>query len=112
MGYTDEIECQTMLYPTEADTRKVLIFAVEKLPREADIGDQIDSLQLKIAEKSKKKHGGGSMEADGDDDNNKESSETALGNGIEVDGIRLPTAVDINQLPKGTYMNITSKNSL
>lgn len=99
MGYTGEIECQSLLYPTEADTRKVLIFVVEKLPREADIGDQIDSLQLQMAKRSSI---GGNNDADGDEN---ASSENAFGNGIEVDGIRLPTAVDINQLPKG-YLNI------
>lgn len=97
MGYIGEIECQSLLYPTEADTRKVLIFVVEKLPREADIGDQIDSLQLQIAKRA-------SIGGDGDNDADgyeNASSENAFGNGIEVDGIRLPTAVDINQLPKG-----------
>lgn len=89
MGYSEEINCQSLLYPTETDARKVLIFTVEKLPREADIGDQIQSLQSKMAQEASRF----------DED---ENAKTAFGNGgVEVDGIRLPDAVDINQLPKG-----------
>ncbi|ODM96473.1 Coiled-coil domain-containing protein 22 [Orchesella cincta] len=91
LGYTEEIECQSLLYPTESDARKVLIFAVEKLPRESEVANQIETLQ-RIAQETKNKE---ENEIDTED-------ALALGNGIEVDGIRLPSAVDINKLPKET----------
>lgn len=36
LGYSREIGCQTFLYPTEAEARRLCMFLVEKLPREDD----------------------------------------------------------------------------
>lgn len=69
------------------ETRKILIFLVEKLPRDGLVGDQIDTLLSKIAK----------TEADEDT-----SSSMGFANGVEVDGIRLPAAVNVDSLPKGT----------
>ncbi|CAL8128563.1 unnamed protein product [Orchesella dallaii] len=91
LGYTEEIECQSLLYPTESDARKVLIFVVEKLPRESDVASQIETLH-RIARETTSK------EVKVNDTENA----FGKGSGIEVDGIRLPNAVDINKLPKET----------
>lgn len=59
---------------------------VEKLPRDSDVGDQIENLLSKIAQKKAA---------------NELEDEGGGYNGIEVDGIKLPFAVDVDSLPKG-----------
>ncbi|OXA51730.1 coiled-coil domain-containing protein 22 [Folsomia candida] len=90
IGYSEEIGCQSFLYPTEEETRKILIFMVEKLPRDSEVGDQIETLLSKIAvEKASNQFTDGS----GDGYTN---------GGLQVDGIKLPIAVDVDSLPKET----------
>lgn len=89
MGYKDEIGCQSFLYPTEEETRKLLIFMMEKLPKDIDVNvDKIETLLSRFAQ---------------DDNDNQSNANNIFSNtnGIEVAGIRLPSAVDINNLPKG-----------
>lgn len=92
LGYKGEIGCQSFLYPTEEETRKIFIFMVEQLPKdvESDAGQKIESLLSKIAQENEA------------NDTNAFSN----ANGIEVGGIRLPSAVDINSLPKGNISEI------
>jgi len=85
LGYKDEIGCQSFLYPNETETRKLLVFVVENLPRENDIGDKIDVMLSKLAENTK----------------TESPEEDSFSNVIEIEGIRFPNAVDINALPKG-----------
>jgi len=85
LGFKEEIGCQSFLYPNESEVRKLLIFMIEKLPRDSDIGDQIETLLSKIAEEKKVT----------------EFESKEFGQGIEVDGIQLPAAVDVDSLPKG-----------
>jgi hypothetical protein len=90
LGYKEEIGCQSFLYPTEAETRKLLIFMMEKLPKDVDVGDKLETLLSKVAQENEESRA-----------NNLFSN----ANGIEVGGIRLPSAVDINSLPKGNIFN-------
>ncbi|CAG7835882.1 unnamed protein product [Allacma fusca] len=84
LGYKEEIGCQSFLYPSEGDTRKLLIFMVEKLPRDIDseVGDKIEVLLSKIAKEAESKE------------------EDDFSSGIEVGGIRLPAAINVDALPK------------
>lgn len=75
------------MYPTESETRKILIFLVEKLPRDidSDVGDKIEVLLAKMAQEEEDEREFGDV-----------------GGGIVMDGIRLPAAVNVDSLPKGS----------
>jgi hypothetical protein len=62
---------------------------VEKLPRDSEIGDQIDNMLSKIAQDKAA--------------NECEEENEKYTNGTEVDGIRLPDAVNVDSLPKGLF---------
>jgi hypothetical protein len=62
---------------------------VEKLPRDSDIGDQIETLLSKVAQERE------------DEELREAAFNDANGSGMEVDGIKLPMAVDVDSLPKG-----------